>query len=90
MITIPVIQQWRIYELVCRRFMATLASDAITENLAVKIDLNGELFIANGQRYLEKGWKLFYPYSKATELILPPLEKIKDHLFRRFFMKLKE
>ena len=68
-------QMWKIYELVCRRFMATLATDAITENLLVEIDLNGEPFGATGQIYLEKGWKLFYPYSKATEVVLPKLEK---------------
>ncbi len=66
---------WKIYELVCRRFMATLADDAVTENLSVGIDLNKEPFVAKGQRYLEKGWKLFYPYSKATETILPALKK---------------
>jgi len=68
-------QHWKIYELVCRRFMATLAKDALTENLSVEIDLNKEPFIATGQTYLEKGWKLFYPYSKATELVLPALEE---------------
>jgi len=65
---------WKIYELVCRRFMATLAEDAKTENISVEISLNKEPFVATGQTYLEKGWKLFYPYSKATEVILPKLE----------------
>lgn len=68
-------QQWKIYELVCRRFMATLAEDAVTENLTVEIDLNKQPFVATGQTYLEKGWKLFYPYSKATEVLLPGLNK---------------
>ncbi len=68
-------QYWRIYELVCRRFMATLAEDAVTENLAIEIDLNKQPFVATGQTYLEKGWKLFYPYSKATEVLLPGLNK---------------
>jgi len=68
-------QQWRIYELVCRRFMATLADDALTENISVEIDLNKEPFVATGQTYLEMGWKFFYPYSKATEVVLPALEK---------------
>lgn len=66
---------WKVYELVCRRFMATLADDALTENLVVEIDLNKELFNATGQTYLEKGWKHFYPYSKATEVVLPKLGK---------------
>ena len=66
-------QQWKIYELVCRRFMATLAKDAETENLSVDIDLNKEPFVATGQTYLEMGWKHFYPYSKAAEVLLPEL-----------------
>ncbi len=68
-------QNWKIYELVCRRFMASLAEDALTENLSVEIDLNKEPFVATGQTYLEKGWKIFYPYSKATETMLPALAK---------------
>ncbi len=68
-------QMWKIYELVCKRFMATLAKDALTENLSVNIDLNKEPFVATGQTYVEKVWKHFYPYSKATEVILPKLEK---------------
>jgi len=68
-------QHWKIYELVCRRFFATLADDALTENISVEIDLNGEPFVATGQTYLEVGWKFFYPYSKATEVVLPLLRK---------------
>jgi len=67
--------EWKVYELVCRRFMASVADDAVTENLNVVIDLNRELFIATGQTYLKAGWKHFYPYSKATEILLPPLSK---------------
>ncbi len=73
-------QTWKIYELVCRRFMATLADNALTENLVVEIDLNNEPFNATGQTYIEMGWKAFYPYSKATEIILPVLatgDKVK-------------
>jgi len=68
-------QTWKIYELVCMRFMATLAKDALTENILVEIDLNRQPFIATGQTYIEMGWKVFYPYSKAVEVILPELAK---------------
>jgi DNA topoisomerase-1 len=82
--------EWRIYELICRRFMATLAEDALTENLAVEIELAKELFVANGQRYLNKGWKLFYPYSKAEETILPVLQKGDKVLLVKLDMLAKE
>ncbi|MEW6294793.1 MAG: DNA topoisomerase [Candidatus Diapherotrites archaeon] len=68
-------RQWRIYELVARRFLATLAEDALTENISVEIDLNGEPFIATGQRILKLGWKEFYPYSTLSETLLPELNK---------------
>ncbi|MCX6798675.1 MAG: DNA topoisomerase I [Candidatus Diapherotrites archaeon] len=67
--------EWKVYGLVCRRFMATLAEDAVTENLSVLIDLNKQPFVATGQIYLKLGWKFYYPYSKATEVTLPRLEK---------------
>ncbi len=82
--------QWKVYRLVCRRFMATVAEDAVTENLAVKIDLNKELFIATGQTYLRKGWKLFYPYSKAAEIMLPRLRKGDEVRLLRLDMLEKE
>lgn len=67
--------QWKIYELIVRRFLATVAEDAITENVLVEIDLNGQSFVARGQTYVKLGWKAVYKYSKAEDVELPPLEK---------------
>ncbi len=68
-------RQWKVYELVVRRFFATLAEDAVTNNVRVEIDVNKEIFVANGQVIIKKGWKEYYPYSKLKEVILPCLEK---------------
>ncbi|MDO8537850.1 MAG: DNA topoisomerase [archaeon] len=68
-------RNWKIYELVVRRFFATIAEDAETENLSVEILLGKEPFIARGQLILKKGWKEFYPYSSLKEVILPDLKK---------------
>ncbi|MFH1224492.1 MAG: DNA topoisomerase I [Candidatus Diapherotrites archaeon] len=68
-------RSWKIYELIVRRFLATLADDAETENLAVTIDLNKEPYIARGQLIVRKGWKEFYHYSELKEVILPNLER---------------
>jgi DNA topoisomerase-1 len=65
--------QWRIYELVCRRFFATLADDALSEVTSVTIDIGGEPFIAKGLRVLSPGWRKFYIYLSSRELELPPL-----------------
>lgn len=68
-----VLDEWKIYELICRRFLATLSTDAKTENASVLLDAEGEPYIARGQIILEAGWKKVYPYSKVSEVILPKL-----------------
>jgi len=65
----------RIYDLVVRRFLATLSTDAKTENLSVLIDVLKEPFVVNGQRIIDPGWKKIYIFSKLNEVILPFLEK---------------
>ncbi|MCX6803626.1 MAG: DNA topoisomerase I [Candidatus Diapherotrites archaeon] len=67
------IEEWRIYELICRRFLATLSEDAKTENTSVLLDISNEPFIAKGQVILFSGWKAVYPYSELNESLLPKL-----------------
>jgi len=66
---------WKVYDLVVRRFMATLAPKAIAETTEAIIDINTELFEAKGYKYLEKGWIRFYPYFNSKERSLPTLSK---------------
>lgn len=68
-------RHWKIYELIARRFLATLAEDCCTQNISAEILIETEPFIARGQLILEQGWKHFYPYSKISEIILPELKK---------------
>ncbi|MHC1565315.1 MAG: DNA topoisomerase I [Candidatus Syntropharchaeales archaeon] len=67
--------EWKVYELVVRRFFATLADPAEWRTMAVKIDINGEIFKVNGARVVNAGWRAFYPYSKTEERLLPEVEK---------------
>jgi DNA topoisomerase-1 len=67
--------EWRIYEMVVRRFFATFADSAIWESLKVKFDINGEEFRINGSRLIEPGWRWFYPYNMPKDKLLPNLEK---------------
>ncbi|HOT06020.1 MAG TPA: DNA topoisomerase I [Methanotrichaceae archaeon] len=67
--------QWRIYELVVRRFFATLSGECQWEITDLRVDIGPEPFKANGARMVEMGWRRYYPYSKAEERILPPLAK---------------
>ena len=64
---------WRVYELVVRRFMATVAWDAVMDNTTAQLDIGGEPFVAEGRHYQDKGWKRFYPYFRDLEAPLPAL-----------------
>ena len=66
-------EEWDIYELICRRFLATLSEDAKTENTSVLLIASDEPFIARGQVILYAGWKAVYPYSELNENLLPKL-----------------
>ena len=67
--------QWRIYELVVRRFFATLADQCVWDATSLKVDIGQEPFRASGARLVEAGWRYYYPYSKAEEHILPEVKE---------------
>jgi len=67
--------EWKVYELVVRRFLATLAPEAKTETVTVKTDIGGEPFVSKGTRVVEAGWRRFYPYLEIKETILPKVEE---------------
>ena len=63
------IEQEKIYELICRRFLATLSKDAISETVEVLFDISGEEFKSNGYRLIESNWKSIYKYYKELSII---------------------
>ena len=67
--------QWKIYELVVRRFFATLAEQCAWEISNLKVEIGKEPFQASGARLIEAGWRAYYPYSKSEEHILPELNE---------------
>jgi len=66
--------KWTLYELVTRRFLATLAPSARSESAQCVLDLNGEPFQADGYRILYPGWRKYYLYWRVTEVLLPELK----------------
>ncbi len=68
-------REWRLYELVARRFMATLADEAVMESNRVDLLLSGEPFFARGNRVVLAGWLDYYPYSRQKDSELPLLKK---------------
>lgn len=65
--------QKKIYELICRRFLATLAKDAISETVDVSFDISSEEFKASGYRLIEPNWRAIYPYFREKGKPLPEL-----------------
>ncbi|HLN51790.1 MAG TPA: DNA topoisomerase, partial [Thermoplasmata archaeon] len=63
----------KVYELVVRRFLATVAPDAIGRSRTAAIELHGERLEGKGQKILDPGWYRVYPYSQPEESAMPPL-----------------
>lgn len=73
-------ENWKLYELVVRRFLATLSPDAEWATMRIGMDASGQNYISTGSRLTEPGWRTVYPYSEAKDSILPVVktgEKLK-------------
>ena len=67
--------KWKLYELIARRFMATVAPNAVAEVSKVTIDVAGEPFEAEGYIIKDKGWKAYYgKYLKSSEVRVPEMK----------------
>lgn len=67
--------EWKIYELIVRRFFATFASETVWETMAVTVDIAAEDFGANGARLVDAGWRWYYSYNVPEDRILPHLKE---------------
>lgn len=65
--------EWKIYELVARRFMATVSSGAHARSTRVDLDVGGEPFLGRGDVIVSEGFLRYYPYSRKKDDELPPL-----------------
>ena len=68
-------REWKLYELVVRRFMATLADDALSESNRIDLEMDSEPFFLRGSRVLEPGWLAYYPYARQKDAELPALDE---------------
>ncbi|MDO8848092.1 MAG: DNA topoisomerase I [Coriobacteriia bacterium] len=66
-------QAWKLYNLVARRFMATLSDPAVIEGTRVDLDVAGEPFVAKGDVVLSPGFRAIYPYGLRKDEHLPQL-----------------
>jgi len=63
----------KVYELVVRRFLATVAPDALGIARHAAVEIRGEPFAGKGQRLTDPGWYRVYPYSQPEEAPMPVL-----------------
>lgn len=66
--------EFKVYDLIVRRFLATFGDAAVTERTDVAIDVRGHSFVAEGNVTLYEGWIAFYrPHASAEQVVLPQL-----------------
>lgn len=68
-------REWKIYELVTRRYFATLAPSAVQETVKANIECEKEPFISKGTVVLQEGWMEHYPYTRRKDEELPSMSK---------------
>jgi DNA topoisomerase I len=68
-------EEFKIYNLIARRFMATLSDAAVLESTKIGIDVAGERFVARGDVVIVHGFRAVYPYGMKKEEHLPALDE---------------
>lgn len=83
-------QQWKIYNLVARRFIATLCGPAFIEGTRVDIDVQGQRFVAKGDVIATAGFRAVYPYGLKKDEHLPSMVEGDSVEFRGATMDAKQ
>ena len=74
-------EEWKLYNLIARRFLATLSVAAVVEGTRVVLDVAGEDFVARGDVLLRPGFRAIYPYGLKKDDELPHLKEGQTVLF---------
>jgi DNA topoisomerase-1 len=64
---------YKLYNLIARRFMATLSGAATVEGTKVALDVAGEAFVAKGDVLVSAGYREIYPFGQKKDEQLPAL-----------------
>ncbi len=67
--------QWKLYNLIARRFLATLSDAAVIEGTKISVDVAGEPFQASGDVLKVPGFRAVYPFGLKRDEQLPALEQ---------------
>ena len=66
---------WKLYNLIARRFLATLMGPATIAGTKITLDIAGQPFVANGNVLAEKGFRAIYPFGLKKDDQLPELSQ---------------
>ena len=64
----------RVYDFICRRFVAACSFDCVTSVTKVTFETNGEKFDTSGHKIIDPGWTTATPWRKPAEVPLRTLE----------------
>ena len=64
---------YKVYNLIARRFLATLSEAAVVEGTKVTLSVEGEPFVAKGDVIVSPGYREIYPYGMKKDEQLPTL-----------------
>ncbi len=68
-------EEWKLYNLIARRFLATLSGPAEIEATKVTLDVGGEEFVGKGDAIVDPGFREIYPYGAKKEDELPSVKE---------------
>lgn len=72
---------YKLYNLIARRFLATLSEAAVVEGTKVNLDVAGEPFAAKGDVLVKQGFRAIYPYGLKKDEQMPALVEGQDIAF---------
>ena len=64
---------FKIYNLIARRFLATLSDAAVLQATKVSLDINGQTFVAKGDVLQHAGFRAIYPFGSRDDVVLPDM-----------------
>ena len=66
-------EEWKLYNLIARRVLATLSEQPVIEGTKVTLDAGGQTFTASGDVLVKPGYRAIYPYGSKKDEQLPAL-----------------
>lgn len=82
--------EFKVYDLIAKRFLATFGDSALTERVNVTINVNDHAFLAEGRTTLYEGWMAFYrPYVNLEQSALPAMTQGESLANRQVAMEEK-